>query len=97
VDPVPDPLQLRKFGSAGNRRQDLWVSSQELQTIEVVKRTSLVILINSGTKEVGWAKDWRTVDSGFDSRERQQFASSTQRPEIGTEVHPPDPLHNGYL
>jgi hypothetical protein len=28
VDPVPDPLQLRKSGSAGNRTRDLCVSSQ---------------------------------------------------------------------
>jgi hypothetical protein len=30
MDPVPDPLLLRKSGSAGNRTQDLWISSQEL-------------------------------------------------------------------
>jgi hypothetical protein len=24
VDPVPDPLLLRKCGGAGNRTQDLW-------------------------------------------------------------------------
>jgi hypothetical protein len=30
MDPVPDSLLLRKFGSAGNRTRDLWVSSQEL-------------------------------------------------------------------
>jgi hypothetical protein len=30
VDPVPDPLLLRKFGSAGNRTRYLWLSSQEL-------------------------------------------------------------------
>jgi hypothetical protein len=30
VDPIPDPLLIRKSGSAGNRTQDLWVSSQEL-------------------------------------------------------------------
>jgi hypothetical protein len=29
VDPVPDPLPLRKSGSVGNRTRDLWVSSQE--------------------------------------------------------------------
>jgi hypothetical protein len=27
---VPDPLLLRKSGSAGNRTRDLWVCSQEL-------------------------------------------------------------------
>jgi hypothetical protein len=34
VDPVPDPLLLRKSGSAGNRTWDLWVSSQELRTLD---------------------------------------------------------------
>jgi hypothetical protein len=32
VDPVPDPLLLRKSGSAGNRTRDLWICSQELWT-----------------------------------------------------------------
>jgi hypothetical protein len=32
VDHVPDPLLLRKSGSAGNRTRDLWVCSQELNT-----------------------------------------------------------------
>jgi hypothetical protein len=30
VDPVPDPLLLRKSGSAGNRTRELWVRSQKL-------------------------------------------------------------------
>jgi hypothetical protein len=30
VDPIPDPLILRKSDSAGNGTQDLWVSSHEL-------------------------------------------------------------------
>jgi hypothetical protein len=30
VDPVPDPLLLRKSGRAGNRTRDLWNCSQEL-------------------------------------------------------------------
>jgi hypothetical protein len=30
IDPVPDPLLCRKFGTARNRTHDLWVSSQEL-------------------------------------------------------------------
>jgi hypothetical protein len=30
VDPVPDPLLLRKSGRAGNRTLDLWIGSQEL-------------------------------------------------------------------
>jgi hypothetical protein len=34
VDPVPDPLLRRKFGSAVNRTHDLWVSCQELWTLD---------------------------------------------------------------
>jgi hypothetical protein len=32
VDPVPDPLLLRKSGRAGNRTRDLWMCSQKLLT-----------------------------------------------------------------
>jgi hypothetical protein len=31
---IPDPLLLRKFGSAKNQSQDLWVSSQELWPLD---------------------------------------------------------------
>jgi hypothetical protein len=34
VDPVPDPLLLRKSGSAGNRTRDLWICSQELWSLD---------------------------------------------------------------
>jgi hypothetical protein len=34
VDPVPDPLLLRKSGSAGNRSRDLWICSQELWPLD---------------------------------------------------------------
>jgi hypothetical protein len=34
VDPVPDPLLLRKCGSAGNRTRDLCVCSQELWSLD---------------------------------------------------------------
>jgi hypothetical protein len=34
VDPAPDPLLLRKFGSAGNRTWDLWASSQEFWPLD---------------------------------------------------------------
>jgi hypothetical protein len=34
VNPVPDPLLLRKSGSAGNRTWDLWVISQELWPLD---------------------------------------------------------------
>jgi hypothetical protein len=34
VDPVPDPLFLRKSGSAGNRPRELWICSQELWPLD---------------------------------------------------------------
>jgi hypothetical protein len=34
VDPVPDSLLLRKFGSAGNRTLDVWICSQELWPLD---------------------------------------------------------------
>jgi hypothetical protein len=34
VDPVPDPLLLRKSGSAVNRTRDLWICSQELWLLD---------------------------------------------------------------
>jgi hypothetical protein len=34
VNPVPDPLLLRKSGSAGNRTQDLWICSQKLWPLD---------------------------------------------------------------
>ena len=34
VDPVPDPLLLRKSGSAGNRTRDLCICSQKLWTLD---------------------------------------------------------------
>jgi hypothetical protein len=34
VDPVPDPLLLRKYGSARNPTRDLWICSQELWPVD---------------------------------------------------------------
>jgi hypothetical protein len=34
VDPVPDPLLLRKSGSSRNRTRDLWICSQELWQLD---------------------------------------------------------------
>jgi hypothetical protein len=34
VDPVPDPLLLKKYGSAGNRTWDLRISIQELWPLD---------------------------------------------------------------
>jgi hypothetical protein len=36
VDPFPDPLLLRKSGSAGNRTRDLWVCSDSVKYIHYI-------------------------------------------------------------
>jgi hypothetical protein len=41
VDPVPDPLLLRKSGSAGNRKRDLWICSQELWPLDQSDNTMI--------------------------------------------------------
>jgi hypothetical protein len=41
VDPVPDPLHLRKSGSGGNLNRDLWICSQELCTEAVKSRLTV--------------------------------------------------------
>jgi hypothetical protein len=43
VDSVPDPLLLRKCGSAGNRTRDLWICNQEPWPLD--HRDSLTVLI----------------------------------------------------
>jgi hypothetical protein len=45
VDPVPDPLLLRKFGSAGNRTRDFWICSQELWPLDH-KMQSILSCVN---------------------------------------------------
>jgi hypothetical protein len=34
MDPVPDPLVLRKCCRAGNRTRDLWVCTQEVRSLD---------------------------------------------------------------
>jgi hypothetical protein len=43
VDPVPDPLLLRKSGSARNRTRDLWICSQELWRPSVIATSFSII------------------------------------------------------
>jgi hypothetical protein len=45
VDPVPDPMLLRKSGSAANRTLQLWICSQELCSLDY--RRGLHFLISA--------------------------------------------------
>jgi hypothetical protein len=54
MDPVSDPLLLRKSGSAGNRTRDFWVCSQEL--LELDQRScqlTKILNFNSTSRFIG--------------------------------------------
>jgi hypothetical protein len=55
VDPVPDPLLLRKSGSAGNWTRHIWICSQELWPLDhrgdrqlLHRNTNCVVYLNVG-------------------------------------------------
>jgi hypothetical protein len=48
VDLVPDPLLLRKCGSAGNRTRNLWNYSQELRPLDHRGSLEIIIKLFSG-------------------------------------------------
>jgi hypothetical protein len=52
VDPVPDPLLLRKSGRAGNRTRDLWICSQKLLTPTILIKKNYSVRISAGTPAV---------------------------------------------
>jgi hypothetical protein len=55
VDPVPDPLLLRKSGSAGNRTRDLWICSQELRCgVTICIITQNYFVAPSSRKSLVW-------------------------------------------
>jgi len=63
VDPVPDPLLLRKSGSAGDRTRDLCIRSQKLwpldpKNIEQFKEVSVSEIRPSVLSKMAY---WRTV------------------------------------
>jgi hypothetical protein len=47
VDPVPDPLPLKKSGRAGNRTWDLWICSQKLWPLDHIGGRCILTLFNS--------------------------------------------------
>jgi hypothetical protein len=59
VDPVPDPLLLRKSGSSGNPTRDPWICSQKLKELnfkfEIITAMTMKLL-SSGI--------WRRVSGG---------------------------------
>jgi hypothetical protein len=55
---VPDPLLLRKSGSAGNRTRDLWICRQELWTLD---RRGGSILISWLYTNLNGLRAWRIL------------------------------------
>jgi hypothetical protein len=80
MDPVPEPLLLRKSGSAGNRTQDLWICNQELCSLDdrdsLVYHINIILIIINTCYEIMWPPLWSSGQSswlqirrpGFDSR-----------------------------
>jgi hypothetical protein len=75
MDPVPDPLLLRKSGSAGNRTRGLGVCSQELwprdhrrgrsKVIRYIISSCVIILLKG--VEVSWWWSWWSKSSSSSS------------------------------
>ena len=66
MDPVPDPLLLRKSGSAGDRTRDLCICSQKLCVI-------IVILIIINVMQTSYLFRWvlEALSSGVKLPERE--------------------------
>jgi hypothetical protein len=47
MDPVPDPLLLKKSGSARNRTQDVWICSQELRPMGHIGGPAKCLLLHT--------------------------------------------------
>jgi hypothetical protein len=59
VDPIPDPLLLRKSGRSGNRTRDLWICSQKLLfPLFRLHYTSIYPSLKTLTEKVGRFLVW---------------------------------------
>jgi hypothetical protein len=108
VDPVPDPLLLRKSGRAGNRTRDLWICSQELwpldhryrQNIQLLKLHIFVLSLftnmifwNRQLKcYIGWILGVWNVLIQFTLFQTGKFNSKVE-PSPGTDCVPSSKLH----
>jgi hypothetical protein len=59
MDPVPDPLLLRKFGRVGNRTRDLWICRHKLWSLDLqrwfyIDTCSFNIIIQTSTSSPKW-------------------------------------------
>jgi hypothetical protein len=74
VDPVPDPVLLRKSGTAGNRIQDLWICSQELWPLDHrVYNVSINPIIQSKTHVINGATPHARDSTVVHQRKRTSF------------------------
>ena len=60
MDPVPDPLLLRKSGSAGNRTRNLCICSQKLWPLDhrgsPIQKQGIIYTIHKNTSFIVWMK-----------------------------------------
>jgi hypothetical protein len=95
VDPVPNPLLLRKSGSAGNRTQNLWICSQKLGLDHRGSHAFLTSVLNEDVSFMFRPLNSRgtTVPVPLDRR----LGGPQGRPGRGgeKETHPPPPAAPG--
>jgi hypothetical protein len=63
VDPVLDPLLLRKSGRAGNRIRDLWICSQKLLLSKQQLNTDFAVLAREDEEEELYVLGYNAVQS----------------------------------
>jgi hypothetical protein len=64
MDPVPDPLPLRKSGRAGNRTRDLWLSSQKLLLLDHRGgHTEYILVFEFMVQENSWYNNFNAASN----------------------------------
>jgi hypothetical protein len=100
VDPVPDPLLLRKYDSTGNRTRDLWICSQELWPPDHRGGQSFIIFLqNMSNKIVGEFvyTDHLYLSKCLFNPERTVPSQSTQiKQKSGYKTKVTNSIHNVY-
>jgi hypothetical protein len=81
LNPVPDPLLLRKSGRVGNRTRDLWICSQKLWLLDHRGGTKII-------KVAEIRKCWtHNIPNLFRSRERSLHNLASFKPECIMHKH----------
>jgi hypothetical protein len=84
VDPVPDPLLLRKSGSAGNGTRDPWICSQELWPLGTTGEVSEAHYLK---KKISIQKNWCQIHRNPQIMRNMKKKEDTLYSKIGPKDH----------